>query len=152
MRYLNTILKILLLLSLLGLIMIVVIQIFGRLFLPAAPGWTEEAARLSFVYLVSVGAGLAIKEKAYVNVELWLHRMSSQVQRIVQIVLHLFVLVLMLLMTLHAFPFVRIGLMQTSPGLQMPMAISYFSMLLMPVLIFIYTFVAIVQMIKSKKA
>ncbi len=150
MHYLNSILKTLLLLSLFGLITVVVIQIFGRLFLPKAPGWTEEAARLCFMYLVSLGAGLAIKEKAYVSVELWLHRMSSQVQRFVQIILHIFVLVLMLLMTLHAIPFVLIGLIQTSPGLQIPMAVSYVSMLLMPVLIFIYTFVAILQMIKLK--
>lgn len=150
MHFLNSVLKILLLLSIFGLIVVVLIQIFGRLLLPAAPGWTEEAARLCFVYLVSLGSGLAIKEKAYVNVELWLHRMSSQVQRFVQIVLHLFVLVLMLLMTLHSLPFVRIGLMQTSPSLQIPMAISYFSMLLMPILIFFYTFVVIIQMIKYK--
>lgn len=152
MRYLNSILKTLLLLSLFGLITVVIIQIFGRLFLPTAPGWTEEAARLFFVYLVSLGAGLAIKEKTYINVELWLHRMSTRVQRFVQIILHIFVLVLMLLMTLHALPFVRIGLMQTSPSLQIPMAVSYLSMLLMPVLIFIYTFLAILQMIKLKKA
>lgn len=151
MHFLNSVLKTLLLLSLFGLIAVVIIQIFGRLFLPAAPGWTEETARLCFIYLVSLGAGLAIKEKAYVNVELWLHRMSSRVQRIVQVVLHIFVLVLMLLMTLHALPFVRIGLMQTSPSLQIPMAISYFSMLLMPLLIFFYTFVVIIQMIKYKK-
>ena len=152
MRYLNSILKTLLLLSLFGLITVVIIQIFGRLFLPTAPGWTEEAARLFFVYLVSLGAGLAIKEKTYINVELWLHRMSTRVQRFVQIILHISVLVLMLLMTLHALPFVRIGLMQTSPSLQIPMAVSYLSMLLMPVLIFIYTFLAILQMIKLKKA
>jgi TRAP-type transport system small permease protein len=151
MRYLNSILKTFLLLSLFGLIAVVVIQIFGRLFLPKSPGWTEEAARLCFVYLVSLGAGLAIKEKAYVNVELWLHRMPARLQKLVLVVLNIFVLVLMLLMTLHAIPFVRIGLMQTSPSLQIPMAFSYFSMLLMPVLIFIYTFAVILQLIKIKK-
>ena len=43
------------LISTLALLSSVIIQIYGRFFMESAPSWTEEAARVFFIYTMSFG-------------------------------------------------------------------------------------------------
>ncbi|MEM6772595.1 MAG: TRAP transporter small permease subunit, partial [Bacteroidota bacterium] len=54
------------LLSALGLVLSVLIQIYGRFFLDASPPWTEEASRLFFIYTVAFGAAPALLDGYFV--------------------------------------------------------------------------------------
>ena len=47
----------------------VLIQVISRNFLPNAPSWTEEAARYSFIYMVSFGCAVAVHRNEFVSVE-----------------------------------------------------------------------------------
>ena len=56
-------------LSFLGLVGVVLLQVYARLFLPKSPHWTEEASRFLFIYTVSFASGLVVREQAFVNVD-----------------------------------------------------------------------------------
>src|SRR5690606_7529286 len=47
------------------------IQVFGRYVFQNPPGWTEELARVAFVYATFFGAALAVARKAHLGVELF---------------------------------------------------------------------------------
>ncbi|MCG8479923.1 MAG: TRAP transporter small permease subunit, partial [Spirochaetales bacterium] len=51
-------------------ILVVLLQIVSRYLFPISIHWTEEAARFSFLYTVAFAAGLAMRDKSYVNVDL----------------------------------------------------------------------------------
>jgi len=68
-------------LSFLGLVAVVLLQVYARLFLPKSPHWTEEASRFLFIYTVSFASGLAIREKAFVNVDVFTNLLRSDGSR-----------------------------------------------------------------------
>ena len=73
--------------STVGLILIVLLQIFARFFLVSAPAWTEEAARIFFIYTISFAAGIALKDQYYVNMDLLYNALSKKLQHVIQLVI-----------------------------------------------------------------
>ena len=119
------------LISTLGLVLSVLIQIYGRFFLEASPPWTEEASRLFFIYTVAFGAAPAFIEGYFISLDLlpgwipdnWKIRLSAAVQ--------LFILVLCGALAVYAFQFVRLGMAERSPGMGMRMGWAFLSVVLL---------------------
>ena len=65
--------------SLAGMVSVVMLQVVARLFFPKVPTWTEEVSRLMLLYTVGFSAGLAVKERAYVNVDILTSRFPAKV-------------------------------------------------------------------------
>ena len=63
-------------LSIGGMAVTVCVQVFARFFLPSAPDWTEELARIFFIFSVGFGAGLAIRDHGYVNLNTFLGKIA----------------------------------------------------------------------------
>ncbi len=119
------------LLSTLGLILSVLIQIYGRFLLAASPPWTEEASRLFFIYTVAFGAAPAFTEGYFISLDLlpgwisntWKDRLSGFVR--------LFIVVLCAVLAVYAFQFVRLGMAERSPGMGLRMGWVFFSVVLL---------------------
>lgn len=109
----------------------VMLQIFARFFLESAPAWTEEASRLFFIYAIAFAAGLAFKDDYYVYLEVFFEKLSLRFQRILLILIPTSTTILFGIMTIYAIQFVRIGWIEKSPGMKIPMAIAFVSMLIM---------------------
>ena len=75
------ILKIGTLVSTIGLIGTVSLQIFARFFLASDPSWTEEASRLFFIYAVSFASGIALKNNSYVGLDLFYNMREKHISR-----------------------------------------------------------------------
>lgn len=113
------------------LIAAVTIQVVGRGFVGSSPVWTEELSRFALLYLAAFGAGLALFTGDLVNVDLasesapgawpWRFRLLSAV----------LVLGFCALLVAPAARFTRIGAMQTSPAMGLPMNWVHGSVLLL---------------------
>ncbi|MCP9235221.1 TRAP transporter small permease [Lewinella sp. JB7] len=114
-----------------GFVLVILIQIFARLFLATAPSWTEEAARVFFVIAIGCSAGLALRSGEYVNFDFFYHRMSPVWQRRVGFAIDLFTVVLFALFTYYAVGFTVMGWAERSPSLKLPMAFPFAGMLLL---------------------
>lgn len=129
--HLRRMLKYGILLSALGLIFSVLIQIYGRFFLAASPPWTEEASRLFFIYTVAFAAAPALGDGYFIALDLlpagvsevWRQRLA----RLVQVT----ILLLCLVLAVYAWGFVRLGFAEQSPGMGVRMAVAFFSMFLL---------------------
>jgi TRAP-type C4-dicarboxylate transport system permease small subunit len=115
-------------LSFLGLVAVVLLQVYARLFLPKSPHWTEEASRFLFIYTVSFASGLAIREKAFVNVDVFTNLLPKTLQRWLQIMLDLLVAAFMAVVFYYSLKNLGIGRMQTSASLRVPMHYIFASM------------------------
>ncbi|MEX2512975.1 MAG: TRAP transporter small permease [Cyclobacteriaceae bacterium] len=109
-------------------IAVVCLQIVARYALPWAPNWTEELARFCFIYLVSMGAALAVKDNGYVSVNTFLDRLTPRVKRWVEIMILVFIILLMMTMFIFSIPLVKIVSLQISPSLNLNMSIMYAAM------------------------
>jgi len=126
------------LLSTLGFVACILVQIFARLFLATAPYWTEEAARVFFVIAIGFSAGLALRSGEYVNFDFFYRRMSNSWQRRVAFSIDLLTVVLFALFTFYAVQFTVMGWAESSPSLKFPMAIPFAGMLVLGLSLLVY--------------
>ncbi len=82
--------------------------------------WTEELARLLFVWMIMLGAMIGIRESTHFDVDL-LPRLPPRANALVQIVTHLFVLVFALVFVWWGIKFVQFGWNQLSELAELPM-------------------------------
>lgn len=129
------------LISFLGMIAVVSIQVFARFALPKAPSWTEEAARIFFIYTASFAGGLAIKTKAFVYVDTFVNLLPAKIQKILSIVIYLVIAVFMGIVVYQSIGYIRIGVIQSSPALRIPMSYVFTSTFVMSFFIGLYSLI-----------
>lgn len=148
-KYIDLLVETGVVLSLLGMVISVVIQVFTRFFMESAPHWTEEAARIFFIFSVAFGSGLAIRDHAFVQLDYFMNKLNTSNKKIIQIIIHVIILLFGLLLSYYSIKFIGIGSSETSPSLQINMSYVFSSMLILGILVSYYS--AFVMLIKTKQ-
>ena len=110
-RFLDTTLKTLMVVLLVVLIVAVGANVFGRFVLDKSLAVSDELARLLFVWVIFLGAGLAHLHREHIVVDALLEKLRPAAQRVLVVIQELLVLVLMGALLLGARQ-----VMSTSPG------------------------------------
>jgi len=107
------------------LIVPVSLQIFSR-YTALIPSyiWTEEMARFFFVWMIMLGAMVAMRDGAHFDVDLW-PEMSPRSNALLRVVTNLFVLVFALVFVWYGALFVRFGWNQSSELAELPMPLIF---------------------------
>jgi len=119
------------LISTLLLIGVICIQIYARFFMTSAPSWTEELSRMVFIYTVSFASGLAFQQGYFIQLDLWHSHISARFNWILDTLSALITFVLFILFMVYGTQFMVMGMVERSPGLSIPMAWSFGSMVLL---------------------
>ncbi|PID56455.1 hypothetical protein CSB45_11430 [candidate division KSB3 bacterium] len=127
------------LLSLLGMLSVVTIQVVARYALPKAPPWTEEASRIFFVYMVAFAGGLAVKAGAFVAVDTFVTMLPNKLQTVMSICIHFVTTLFMWLIAWHALTYIKIGSIQLSPALRVRMSYVFASTFVVSFFIGLYS-------------
>ncbi|MDR1731128.1 MAG: TRAP transporter small permease [Synergistaceae bacterium] len=122
-----------------GLIAVVLLQVYARMFLPKSPHWTEEASRFLMLYMVAFAAGLAAKERAYVNVDVFINLIRGRLRLLIQLFIDLLTIALMAATVWYGWKNALVGRIQTSASLEIPMQWIFASMVLHSGSILLYT-------------
>lgn len=148
-HYLEKALQGALVLSTTAMVLVILLQVIARFALPWSPDWTEEMARYCFVYMVSLGAGLAFKDQGYVNMAALADKLPVKARLLVESFSLAAIGVLMLTMLAYSFPLLQIVRLQTSAAMQVNMAFIYFSMAAMSFLVMLFAFVQLTQKLRA---
>ncbi len=138
-------------LSIGGMAATVCVQVFARFFLPSAPDWTEELARIFFIFSVGFGAGLAIRDHGYVNLNTFIEKLPVPRQRHLNLIIYLIILILATIMFVYSIQFIFIGSRETSPSMGVKMSWVFSSLLIMSILIAWYTILELISIIHHSK-
>ena len=112
----------------------VTIQILGRyIFLHPFP-WTEEMARFLMIWIVTFAAPLAARGDRFVRVDILTNRLPDGIREKYLAVLNFLISSFLLFVAWKAVGLIRVGSMQRSPVLRIPMSHMYLSMFLCPAL------------------
>lgn len=87
--------------------------------------WTEEVSRIAFVYSIFVGATIAVREKAHLNVDFLLVALPKAVARAVKFLGATLMAVFLSVMTWQGIEFVRVTGVQVTPVMQVPFRYLY---------------------------
>lgn len=103
----------------------ILLQVFGRYFasyVDLSIEWTEESARFAQVWLILLGSGIAMRERMHVSVDILLKYLPQAVQRVMIVITSVIALGFLYIAFTNSFRLIKIGAMQTSPALSMPMS------------------------------
>jgi TRAP-type transport system small permease protein len=103
----------------------VFLQVLVRFAFKFALPWTEEVARLAFVYSIFVGATLAVRENDHISVDFLLAVLPAGLRRAVRFVGTVLVAVFLVAVTWQGVVFVQATGVQMTPVLQIPFRYLY---------------------------
>lgn len=137
------------LISLGAMIIIVALQVFTRFFMESTPHWTEEAARIFFIYSVAFGTAIGIKNGDFVKLNLIGKYLSSRNDRLLNIFIDLTTIAFALILILHSIKFVKLGMDELSPALEITMGFVFLSITIIGLSIVFFTLENLFHLIKS---
>jgi len=120
---------------------LVLLQVLVRFVIKIPIPWTEEAARISFVYLVFLGAVLGMRDRKHVNVDVFLKALSPRARKSWEFVVDVAVAALLLFIVGMGIKFVAVSFDQGTPYLRIPMSFVYLSIPLSGLLMLYYLFI-----------
>ncbi len=138
------------LISLVAMIAAVTIQVFARFFLESAPHWTEEAARIFFVYSVGFGTAIGIKNGDFIRLDLITRYLTGWLNKWLNIFTDVAVIVFAVIITVHSVKFVRLGMDELSPALQITMGFVFISITLIGLSVILFTIANLYHSFKQK--
>jgi TRAP-type transport system small permease protein len=137
--------------SLAAMIVVVTIQVFSRYFMESTPHWTEEAARMFFIYAVAFGTGIGIRNGDFIMLNLIGKYLSPRKDRVLQLSTHVLTIAFSLVLIFSSLRFVRLGMDEQSPALEITMGFVFFSMVIIGLAIAIFTLEHLFILIKGIK-
>ena len=139
------------LLTSLGFVITVSLQIFARFFLSDVPSWTEEASRILFIYAIAFASGLAYRGNYFVFLEAFYAEFSEKLKKIIDLILTFMSFLLFGFCAFYTLPMLEMGLDENSPSLQVIMFIPFLSILILSLSISYFSFLAFLKKIKFWK-
>ncbi|MFZ7092400.1 TRAP transporter small permease [Primorskyibacter sp. 2E233] len=115
----------------------VLIQVVGR-FIGNSPVWTEELTRYALLFTVAFGAGLSFRTGDLVNVDVICEALPGKAPLMLRLLAAIVTAGLALYLLPHAWKYVSIGKMQTSPALGLRMDMVHFTVYLMLALLAVF--------------
>lgn len=128
------------------------LAVVGRYLFDIGIAWSDELARMLFVWVVFLGFAVAIRHRGNIGVELLVDRLSRPARRIVILFQDIVVLAFSLFFTWEAAVTVRFSLMQRLPVLQITIAWLYAAVLVAGVMMTVYAVLNLRDTLRGKTA
>ena len=123
------------------LVIMVALQVFSRFVIESALPWTEELARLSFIWLCFMGLSVCVYEKANLGIDFLYNRMGTGGKKMFRIAVEGIMLCLFGVIAVFGVKLLNMVSMQISPTMGYNMVWAYMPVQLGGALSFIYTLV-----------
>ncbi|MDE0851982.1 TRAP transporter small permease [Yoonia sp.] len=133
-------------LSFLVLILTVLTQVLGRTF-GSSPVWTEELTRFAMLYMVAFGAGLSLRSGDLVNVDVVCEAVPGKWPWRLRLISAALTAALCGYLLPHAWKYVSIGAMQTSPAMTLRMDFVHFSVFGLLATLFLFSVFRLFRMV-----
>ena len=128
---------------------VVFAQTFTRYIVFHSIPWSEELSRFLFVGIIVLGINLGISRNQMVRIDILDHYLGGKAVRYAEIIRNLIGLVMNGAFAYSTFDLIKIGQMQKSPSLQLPMSVMYILLLVGFVLACVSILFKIVQLIQE---
>lgn len=114
-------------------------QIFARFIINSSIPWSDEACRYLFVVTVSLGAGVCVRDKSLIAVDLIPQKLKGRARFYYSLVLNILVMCFAYVLLVYGYRFAQMNMKQLSSSIQIPMGIVYLVLPLSGLLIIINT-------------
>ncbi len=117
-----------------ALIVVVVMQVISRYLLAQPIFWTEEVSRFLFIAIIALGSPLAVRSGQFARVDFFVGLLPPRLRRHALAAIDAIVAAFLLIVAYQAVNLIRVGHMQKSSVLGIPMSYIFSLMLICPAL------------------
>ncbi|TKT74416.1 TRAP transporter small permease [Aquamicrobium sp. LC103] len=111
-----------------AMVFLILAQVLGRYALNYSISWSEESATFAQIWLVMLGAGIAMRNRHHVAIDVIVARCPIFVQRIVKGAGFILAAWFLVVVIIGSFSLLALGFIVRSPALQLPLALPYFAL------------------------
>ena len=126
-------------------------QIVMRYAFNMAPSWSEELVRFLFVWLSFLGAGMGVRDKIHIGVDVVIRLLPPGAQRLAAMLVALIIFLFGTFLIVAGWDVVLMTHGQPSPALSLPMSYVYLALPAMGVLMLVYSLDALRELLKNKQ-
>ena len=124
---------------------VVLLQVLGRYVFNYSIDWSTETATFAQIWMVLLAAGIAMRRNLHVGVDVLVEALPRQLQRLFLIITLILCLWFLWVAIQGSFQLIKVGFIQTSPALSIPMWLPYLSL---PVGLSYFAFEFLLAMLK----
>lgn len=107
---------------------LIMYQVLGRYVFNYSISWSEEAANFALVWMTLLGAGLAMRNRTHVGIDILIRRMPRLVQQVAKSASFLLGAWFLVVVIISSFGMISLGFIIKSTALQIPLAYPYFAL------------------------
>lgn len=127
-------------------------QVIFRYFFNHPLYWSEEVSRYSFVWIVFVGAAIAVKQGAHIGVDYFVKKLSFRFKALLALSINCGIIVFLILVIFQSILVVKVNMSQFSPAIRIPMGIVYLAIPVGFTMMMAYFFALSIDLVKSIKS
>lgn len=114
------------------------LAVISRYLFDVGISWSDEAARLMFVWIVFIGFAIGVRHRAHIGVEWFVDLLPVGARRVVTVIQDVALLVFSVFFFWQSIVTVRFSFIQMMPGLDVSIAWLYMSVVAASVLMILY--------------
>lgn len=127
----------------------IIAQIVSRFVINMPLHWTEEAARYLMVYIVFLGAALAVRHNRMIAIEIIMENVKPKVRRVLKITTMVITIIFSVILLVEGMDILDIVHRQLSAGLGITMDIPYMAIPIGALLIIINSIAVIIELLTT---
>jgi TRAP-type C4-dicarboxylate transport system permease small subunit len=101
------------------------LQVIFRYFFNQPLFWSEEVSRYCFVWIVFVGAAIALKHGSHIGVDYFVKYLPSRFKTVLALLINCGIAVFLILVIFQSILVVQVNMAQHSPAMRIPMGLVY---------------------------
>lgn len=137
--------------GLLGIVIIVFYQVFGRYVLNSSPTWTENLALVLILYVTLIGAAVGVRDAGHIGMDSLLVMLPDYIREKIELVIHVLVAVFGIAMAYNGWILgASVGTVKI-PNLGLPEVIRYVPLIASGVLIVSFSIEHIVALLRGEE-
>lgn len=130
---------------------LIILQVISRFVINFPLTWSEELSRYLMIYIVFLGAGLAMRHNNLISIELLPETLTGNKRRVVIILVMIISITFFAILFKQGIDILSMVKMQSSPGLQLSMAIPYASIPIGSLVLAINSLAVILDQLSNKQ-
>ncbi|MBA4493063.1 TRAP transporter small permease [Paenactinomyces guangxiensis] len=147
LKLLNQVLNGVIVVIMAGMVSLVFLNVVLRYGFESGITWSEEMARYMFVWIVFLGAVVAVKDKSHLGVDLLIARVPRPVQKILYFISNSLVIFVLILFIDGLFKMIELNKMVSGPATGIPVAFFYLAGVVAGVLMIIISGVQTIRFV-----
>lgn len=104
---------------------LIVVQVFTRYVVDITLTWSEEAARYLMVYVIFLGAALAMRKQQHIAIEFLVQTINEKIRNLLKLVILIISIGFFVMLLAKGIEILQFVDNQKSPSLRIPMSIPY---------------------------